>query len=296
MDIRKVDALELLSSLEDKSVDLILTDPPYYKLLNIAWDKQWKTKEDYLIWLDPIVKECQRVLKDNGSLYMFASAEMSWHVEGVIRKYFHVLNHIRWSDKESIANKSCKEKLRKFISNSEEIIFAEQFSQCIRGNGHMKGSLFSPIYSYLNKQRSTHALTIKQINEICGVKARANHYFGSHQFEFITEDHYNKLQKHLDLKPYAEIKKEYDNLSRTFNLSTEKLYNNTWNFKQTPAIKGRHPCEKPKELISHIISVSSNEGDLVVDMFCGSCSVPKCCQEMNRRCIAGDIDDTYFDQ
>ena len=56
MDIRKVDALELLQSLNDKSVDLILTDPPYYKLLNIAWDKQWKTKDDYLTWLGKIVK------------------------------------------------------------------------------------------------------------------------------------------------------------------------------------------------------------------------------------------------
>ena len=56
MDIRKVDALDLLQSLDDKSVDLILTDPPYYRLLNIEWDKQWKTKDDYITWLDVIVK------------------------------------------------------------------------------------------------------------------------------------------------------------------------------------------------------------------------------------------------
>ena len=103
MDIRKIDALELLRSLDDNSVDVILTDPPYYKLLNIDWDKQWKTKDDYLNWLEEIVKESQRVLKDNGSFYMFASAEMSWYVENIIRKYFNVLNHIRWADKESMA-------------------------------------------------------------------------------------------------------------------------------------------------------------------------------------------------
>jgi len=109
MDIRKIDALELLQSLDDNSVDLILTDPPYYKLLNIDWDKQWKTKDDYLNWLEEIVKESQRVLKDNGSFYMFASAEMSWYVESVIRKYFNVLNHIRWADKGSMAKRSNKE-------------------------------------------------------------------------------------------------------------------------------------------------------------------------------------------
>ena len=125
INIKNIDALQLLQSLDDKSVDLILTDPPYYKLLNVDWDNQWKTKEDYLIWLETIIKECQRVLKDNGSFYMFASADMSCYVECVIRKYFNVLNHIRWADKESFAKHTCKEQLRRYINNSEEIIFAE---------------------------------------------------------------------------------------------------------------------------------------------------------------------------
>ena len=55
MDVRKIDALQLLQSLDDKSVDLVLTDPPYHKSLNIEWDKQWKTKEDYLNWLEELV-------------------------------------------------------------------------------------------------------------------------------------------------------------------------------------------------------------------------------------------------
>ena len=140
MNIQKIDALELLQSLGDKTVDLILTDPPYYKLLNIDWDKQWKTKDDYLNWLENIIKECQRVLKDNGSFYMFCSPEMSWYVEGLIRKYFNVLNHIRW-DKPIIADgKPCtaltikKESLRKWLPYSEEIIFAEKFVSSSNNN------------------------------------------------------------------------------------------------------------------------------------------------------------------
>ena len=99
MNIQKIDALELLQSLGDKTVDLILTDPPYYKLLNIDWDKQWKTKDDYLNWLENIIKECQRVLKDNGSFYMFCSPEMLIKVGGVVDKYFNVLNTIRMPDR-----------------------------------------------------------------------------------------------------------------------------------------------------------------------------------------------------
>ena len=47
-------------------------------------------------------------------------------------------------------------------------------------------------------------------------------------------------------------------------------------------------------MISHIIETSSSENEVVVDMFCGSCVVPKCCEQMNRTCIAGDVDDKYF--
>ena len=38
--------MHVLQSLDYNSVDVILTDPPYHQLLNIDWDKQWKTTED----------------------------------------------------------------------------------------------------------------------------------------------------------------------------------------------------------------------------------------------------------
>ena len=107
----------------------------------------------------------------------------------------------------------------------------------------------------------------------------------------------------MDLKPYEEIKQEYDNLKmifdlirKTFNLTADRQHNNTWIFKHTPSRKGRHPCEKPEELISHIIETSSKENDVVFDMCCGSCVVPTCCNKMNRTCIAGDVDDKFFPQ
>ena len=70
MDIKNLDALELLNSLGDKSVGLTLTDPPYNKLLKLGWDIQWETKAGYLFWLDNMVKGCQRVLKECTSLYV----------------------------------------------------------------------------------------------------------------------------------------------------------------------------------------------------------------------------------
>ena len=103
INIRKVGALELLQSLDDKSVDLILTDPPYYKLLNVDWDKQWKTKEESLIWLEHIVKEGRRAFKDKGGFDMFCSPAMLIKVGGVVDKYFNILNTIRWVNTGSMS-------------------------------------------------------------------------------------------------------------------------------------------------------------------------------------------------
>ena len=211
MNIQKIDALELLQSLGDKTVDLILTDPPYYKLLNIDWDKQWKTKDDYLNWLENIIKECQRVLKDNGSFYMFCSPEMLIKVGGVVDKYFNVLNTIRWADKLCRALLTSPDVIRRYINNSEEIIFAEQIG---RGDTEGINILYSNIANYFNNQRVKANLSKNECNEILGKVSIASHYFSDNQHREMTEEAYNKLREHMDLKPYEEIKKEYDEIKK----------------------------------------------------------------------------------
>ena len=74
----------------------------------------------------------------------------------------------------------------------------------------------------------------------------AGHCFGKTQWRLPVEEQYNILREHMDLKPYEEIKKEYEQLRLIFDLSEDRPYNKTWQFKQTPAKKGRHPCEKPE--------------------------------------------------
>lgn len=46
------DCLEFIRSLPENSVDLIVTDPPYFKVKPEGWDNQWKGDDDYLKWLD----------------------------------------------------------------------------------------------------------------------------------------------------------------------------------------------------------------------------------------------------
>jgi DNA modification methylase len=56
-----------------------------------------------------------------------------------------------------------------------------------------------------------------------------------------------------------------------------------------------HPTQKPVAIPERAILNSSNNGDLVLDMFCGSGSTMAACQKHGRRCFTIDIDPRYVD-
>lgn len=66
--------------------------------------------------------------------------------------------------------------------------------------------------------------------------------------------------------------------------------------KKTKDINGNniHDTEKPIELAKILIENSSQEGDVVFEPFMGVGFVPLACQELNRNCIATEIDEKYY--
>lgn len=50
-----------------------------------------------------------------------------------------------------------------------------------------------------------------------------------------------------------------------------------------------YPTEKPIDLISLLITQSTNVGDLVLDPFCGSGNVGQACEMLDRKYVLGDI-------
>ncbi|TKI02014.1 DNA methyltransferase, partial [Martelella alba] len=87
------DSLDYIKTLPENCIDLIATDPPYYRVKSHAWDRQWSTVEDYLAWLDDMLVEFWRVLKPTGSLYLFCGSRLAADTELLVRQRFDVLNH-----------------------------------------------------------------------------------------------------------------------------------------------------------------------------------------------------------
>jgi site-specific DNA-methyltransferase (adenine-specific) len=64
-------SLEQMKSIETETIDLIIADPPYYKVVGEKWDYQWRTEQDYIEWSIQWITEASRVLRKGGSFYLF---------------------------------------------------------------------------------------------------------------------------------------------------------------------------------------------------------------------------------
>lgn len=62
------DCLEEMAKLPDKSIDCIVTSPPYWK--GFAYEAYFNSYAQYLEWCELWLKESKRVLKDNGTFYL----------------------------------------------------------------------------------------------------------------------------------------------------------------------------------------------------------------------------------
>jgi len=65
------DARAFVESLPAESVDLVLTDPPYYGIVKDSWDNQWPNADAFVDWLFPVLAACRRILKSTGTLIFF---------------------------------------------------------------------------------------------------------------------------------------------------------------------------------------------------------------------------------
>lgn len=87
--------------LEDNSIDIVVTSPPYNIGINYNTYKDELSKKDYLLWLKQISSEIKRVLKDGGSYFLNIGNKpkdqwIAWEVAFTLRDDFVLQNVIHW--------------------------------------------------------------------------------------------------------------------------------------------------------------------------------------------------------
>lgn len=102
IDLRLGDCLDVMKTLDDNTVDAIITDPPYGMAFQsnrrVVKDKFKKIQNDnQLEWLPIFMEECFRLLKNDTAIYMFCS----WHhidkFKIEFEKHFQLKNILVWN-------------------------------------------------------------------------------------------------------------------------------------------------------------------------------------------------------
>lgn len=225
------DTIRILKKIEEKSVDMIFSDPPYFlsnngitcmngKMVSVnkgEWDKSNGFKEDILFhkkW----IKACDRVLKDDGTIWISGTYHCIHQIAYILLSMgYYIINEIAWYKPNAAPNLGC----RCLTASHETIIWAKK-----------------------NKK-------------------------AKHTFNY-------------------QISKE---------LNEGKQMRSVWEINTTPKREkkfGKHPTQKPIKLLDRIIKISSNEGDIILDPFCGSSTTGVSAIFNGRKYIGIDINEEYL--
>ena len=74
--IKNQDCIEGLKKIKKDSVDVIICDPPYNIGKDFGNNSDKQKMDVYLKWCDEWIKECVRVLKPSGTMYIYGFSEI----------------------------------------------------------------------------------------------------------------------------------------------------------------------------------------------------------------------------
>ncbi|MDE7463059.1 MAG: site-specific DNA-methyltransferase [Muribaculaceae bacterium] len=274
------DCIEVMKDIKDGSVDLVIADPPYWKVVGQKWDFQWRTEKDYVEWCLRWIKEVARILRYGGTFFCFGYfrtlALIVPHLEDMgleLRQQIIIDKGIR-----SVSGRATKN-YKIFPNTTESILFI------IKDNKQF-------IKPFLKQRQAELKLSAKDINEGLGVKSNGGGmwsiYTGKNVCEqFPTKELWNKLSSIL------KFHVSYEKVAQTFN--PQMGFTDVWTDINFYEEKRYHPTQKPIKLIKRLILASSNKGDIVVDPFAGCGSTQIACSILERRYIGIELNENYYE-
>ena len=279
MKILTGDCFELIKTLEDNSVDLVITSPPYADIVNYGKNISIKKPNEYVDWILPLFNEIHRVLKPSGSFILNINDNCS---NGLRNPFIYELIYRSqketnlkfydtyiWHKKNGIPNGSKKrfrnntEFIFHFVKNQKELKF------------YMDRVLQEPAESYVDRLKSP----INNDNEIVdGVRERKKVVWVRRTSMKVDETG----SKNPDL-----VQRIVPDLVRP---------DNVFRFQTAGAARDnsiRHPAPYHKDLPTYFINLLTDEGDVVLDVFSGIGTTGMGCKELNREYIGMELNEKY---
>lgn len=280
---RNQDCIEFLKSLESRSVDLICTDPPYYRVVNDEWDNQWFTIDEYYDWCTQWITELRRVAKWSCSFWLFGFPQQLCNLLPVIEENGFTFRQ------QIVVNKGMRavagrtsDKLKMFPTATESIFFFHY-----EARDHIRDLLQSERKRLEWKGCDVNAHLGKAVTGGGTFACIASEKKPREHRVYPTREDWKKLQEVMNLP-------EYDDLVYKFNL--QRGLTDVWDDIDfyDRKVEKFHSTQKPIPLMERLILTSSNPSDVVLDIFGGSGSTGVACKIHNRRFIGCEVDENYY--
>jgi DNA modification methylase len=255
-----------MKTMEDETVDLIYLDPPFFSNRNyeVIWGDEGEVRsfqdrwaggiDHYIAWLKERVVEMHRVLKPTGSIFLHCD----WHANAEIK--VDILNKL-------------------FGRNNfrNEIIW--HYGSRLMHNNKKLNCKHDTIFFYVKSEKTiiTTPSEIWTKEEFIKTKRQAVHKDDDGR-EYIWQDAGKGKSK--------AYKRYLDEV-----LTKGKAVDDVWFYPiLTSSDKERigYPTQKPMALLERIITLASNEGDLVLDPFMGGGTTIAVADKLHRKWIGID--------
>jgi len=304
----------LTNTLPNKSVQLIIADPPYFEVKG-EFDFIWSSMDDYLVDVEKWAIECKRLLADNGTLFWWGHAKKIAYSQITLDKFFNLENSLVW-EKNAQPKKCNADMMRTFAPITERCLM---YSNEIERTGLEEIKLdinnFPTMRNYFKELQNWIGCGKKKIIERIGQKADHCFRWGSTQWDLPTEETYNELIKAFNIdqwsgfkeyetlrqeyetlrQEYETLRQEYEALRRPFNQSITQTDVLKYDQESHITKQYNHPTKKPEKLTSALITTCSRPNDLVFVPFSGSGTECAMAAKYGRNFIGFDIEQKYVD-
>lgn len=120
-------SLNGLKKISENSIDLIITEPPNFPIMEAKNVGNNLTISEYLNWNQDWINESYRILKDTGSIYIICDWKLSGMYQSILNQKFDIQTRISWKSesKEKSKNSLWIDKLYDiwFASKSNNYLF-----------------------------------------------------------------------------------------------------------------------------------------------------------------------------
>lgn len=265
-----------------------------YHAIDAAKHCQGEDTAAFLCFLSVRLIEMHRILKDTGSLYLHCDPTASHYIKMCLDAIFgrkNFRNEIVWKRTER-GFKGSQYSPNRYNSNTDSILF---YAKMEKAFFDMNAVLEPYTPEYIEKafklkdDKGPYYLDVAHNRVSAGPRPNLCYKY-KEWFPPYPSGWKVGMPRMEELDRQGELVIKSDTLYRKIRPKEGRIRNNLWN--DIDEAKGKErtgsPDQKPLALYERIIQASSNEGDLVLDPFCGCATTIIAANNLKRRWIGID--------